>query len=183
MSAWNHGSKLLKTSYPKVLTMPSKQFSTIKLNNKRKVFGCSHSGSVMGFSLPVFSDIDSLSALFPFFFFYLVWLLPQKARQIIREKDLSLMVASFLSAGKEISFLLHCLLAIIESCIGCVFSFLKYNNHVLDVHQNSQQNQLNICVSRDCIGRSDKWKELALSFFSSYVLLLLYSKQKSGQES
>lgn len=93
------------------------------------------------------------------------------------------MVASFLSAGKEISFLLHCLLAIIESCIGCVFSFLKYNNHVLDVHQNSQQNQLNICVSRDCIGRSDKWKELALSFFSSYVLLLLYSKQKSGQES
>lgn len=48
--------------------MPSKQFSTIKLNNKRKVFGCTHSGSVMGFSLPVFSDIDSLSALFPFFF-------------------------------------------------------------------------------------------------------------------
>lgn len=117
------------------------------------------------------------------FFLNLVWLLPQKARQIIREKDLSVMVASFLSAGKEISFLLHCLLAIIESCIGCVFSFFKYNNHVLDVHQNSQQNQLNICVTCDCIGRSDKWKELALSFFSSYVLLLLYSKQKSGQES
>lgn len=171
-----------KTSQQKTLTvylLIRFHFSTLRLTTRKGKFSTlTPSDLFMSLSSPVFSDIGSLYALVLFFVLtnhvgcYLraestavgTFKLPGKRERLFLwwEQD-------SLARRKKNQSCLYCLLTISG---GWTLPILLKASTIttLEAHRCSQQDQLVLCATCDCIGKRDKWRELDLNSTSWYLL-------------